>query len=526
VYCIPPNPDIEILKAKIHENQINLESVEVDIITYSKRYSVTNDKIIELKENLKSREDLETEENRIQAELKSFEEKQKDLSNIISHIPILQQQLTGVENQIKSHIVSKNAKEIDLSGHKLFLDENSDLTPPTDKTNEQLRDEQLKLDDLINKEEVNNGNLQQRAENYRMLMEKGECPTCGSKVNKDFESKVQHLITENKRIVSKINQYKKQKRKCIENIEKLNEYHSKTKEIEHHRSLYEIVMNEILGYSTSITQLEQQKQDINNDMLSIKKKSGGYNELQNFIVNLEQKKQDVERQQQIHNELDILEKSRTDIERDLNKLKTQKERFYDIINKLNFEKTQKEIELSPLTSLKSSLLELKNKLDSLRIQHSELSKEVVKSKTSYMENKEKLKRDVFENKEKLDKKRILDEYLHWIDQYYLPSIVNIENHVLELLRRRFDDHFQDWFEILVDDPSLMVNVDESFSPRITRNTNVQDYAQLSGGERTSIALAYRLALNSIVREVSFDKPVDLLILDEPTEGFSKSNCSN
>jgi DNA repair protein SbcC/Rad50 len=172
------------------------------------------------------------------------------------------------------------------------------------------------------------------------------------------------------------------------------------------------------------------------------------------------------------------------------------------------------------------LLELKNKLDSLRIQHSELSKEVVKSKTSYMENKEKLKRDVFENKEKLDKKRILDEYLHWIDQYYLPSIVNIENHVLELLRRRFDDHFQDWFEILVDDPSLMVNVDESFSPRITRNTNVQDYAQLSGGERTSIALAYRLALNSIVREVSFDKPVDLLILDEPTEGFSKSNCSN
>jgi tRNA splicing endonuclease len=219
VYCIPPNPDIEILKAKIHENQINLESVEVDIITYSKRYSVTNDKIIELKENLKSREDLETEENRIQAELKSFEEKQKDLSNIISHIPILQQQLTGVENQIKSHIVSKNAKEIDLSGHKLFLDENSDLTPPTDKTNEQLRDEQLKLDDLINKEEVNNGNLQQRAENYRMLMEKGECPTCGSKVNKDFESKVQHLITENKRIVSKINQYKKQKRKCIENIE-------------------------------------------------------------------------------------------------------------------------------------------------------------------------------------------------------------------------------------------------------------------------------------------------------------------
>jgi DNA repair exonuclease SbcCD ATPase subunit len=56
---------------------------------------------------------------------------------------------------------------------------------------------------------------------------------------------------------------------------------------------------------------------------------------------------------------------------------------------------------------------------------------------------------------------------------------------------------------------------------IDGGSHVQDYAQLSGGERTSIALAYRLALNTIVREVSFDKPVDLLILDEPTEGFSK-----
>jgi exonuclease SbcC len=168
--------------------------------------------------------------------------------------------------------------------------------------------------------------------------------------------------------------------------------------------------------------------------------------------------------------------------------------------------------------------DLKDKLYSLGIQYSELSKNVVESKTSlahYRENKEKLKREVLENKGKLDKKKFLDEYFHWFNQYYLPSSVNIENHVLELLRRRFNEHFQNWFDILVDDPSLTVNVDELFSPRITRNTHVQDYAQLSGGERTSIAFAYRLALNTIVREVSFDKPVDLLILDEPTEGFSK-----
>jgi len=44
---------------------------------------------------------------------------------------------------------------------------------------------------------------------------------------------------------------------------------------------------------------------------------------------------------------------------------------------------------------------------------------------------------------------------------------------------------------------------------------------LSGGEKTSLALAYRLALNSIVQKVSTGIKSNLLILDEPTDGFSK-----
>ena len=44
---------------------------------------------------------------------------------------------------------------------------------------------------------------------------------------------------------------------------------------------------------------------------------------------------------------------------------------------------------------------------------------------------------------------------------------------------------------------------------------------LSGGEKTSVALAYRLALNMIVRKVATSMESNLLILDEPTDGFSK-----
>jgi exonuclease SbcC len=44
---------------------------------------------------------------------------------------------------------------------------------------------------------------------------------------------------------------------------------------------------------------------------------------------------------------------------------------------------------------------------------------------------------------------------------------------------------------------------------------------LSGGEKTSVALAYRLALNKVINDlINNIKTKDIIILDEPTDGFS------
>ena len=44
---------------------------------------------------------------------------------------------------------------------------------------------------------------------------------------------------------------------------------------------------------------------------------------------------------------------------------------------------------------------------------------------------------------------------------------------------------------------------------------------MSGGERTAIALAYRLSLNQVINSLlSNIKTRNLVILDEPTDGFS------
>ena len=75
--------------------------------------------------------------------------------------------------------------------------------------------------------------------------------------------------------------------------------------------------------------------------------------------------------------------------------------------------------------------------------------------------------------------------------------------------------------MLVDDEILKVRLDEEFSPLIEQAGHEIEYLNLSGGEKTAAALAYRLALNQIINTfVSEIKTKDLLILDEPTDGFS------
>ena len=67
-----------------------------------------------------------------------------------------------------------------------------------------------------------------------------------------------------------------------------------------------------------------------------------------------------------------------------------------------------------------------------------------------------------------------------------------------------------------------VRLSEDFTPIVEQQDYEIDYAYLSGGERTAIALAYRLALNQVINSfLSKIKTKDLVILDEPTDGFSE-----
>jgi len=71
------------------------------------------------------------------------------------------------------------------------------------------------------------------------------------------------------------------------------------------------------------------------------------------------------------------------------------------------------------------------------------------------------------------------------------------------------------------DEGIIVSVDSEFNPVIEQNGYNAEYLNLSGGEKTAVALAYRLALNQVINHiVSNIRTNDLIILDEPTDGFS------
>jgi exonuclease SbcC len=120
------------------------------------------------------------------------------------------------------------------------------------------------------------------------------------------------------------------------------------------------------------------------------------------------------------------------------------------------------------------------------------------------------------------KKRLFEimELSSWLSSHFTNLIDFIERNVLIKLRAEFSKLFSKWFHMLAGD-SFEVHLDESFTPVITQGDAEMDYSFLSGGERTSIALAYRLALNQTVTSVfTTIKTGDIIILDEPTDGFS------
>jgi len=232
------------------------------------------------------------------------------------------------------------------------------------------------------------------------------------------------------------------------------------------------------------------------------------------------------KEKQIH-DLRILKIKLQDVEE-------KKKRLLEI-EKTN-ELTKKDLELldAHIKLLNNSVFDL-NKFDSIfdvkqrqfedslrqernaEIKVAELRKEIEVFSRQIEEFRERIKKTE-ETKKKID---YLIKIETWLSKDFTSLISTIERNVMIKLKAEFSKLFAKWFSMLVSDV-FDVRLDDDFTPIIEHQDYEIDYSYLSGGERTAIALAYRLSLNQVVHSLlSKVKTRDLVILDEPTDGFSE-----
>jgi len=136
-----------------------------------------------------------------------------------------------------------------------------------------------------------------------------------------------------------------------------------------------------------------------------------------------------------------------------------------------------------------------------------------------------LERDIHAMEVAKEKAQVYKEVVRYLRTALIPAMGNIELTLLAAIREEFDSNFQKYFSTIIGLTEIDAHIDEEFSPVIIQEGYTMPYDNLSGGEKTSLALAYRLALNLTVRKLS-NMQRSLLILDEPTDGLSYAQVLN
>ncbi len=184
---------------------------------------------------------------------------------------------------------------------------------------------------------------------------------------------------------------------------------------------------------------------------------------------------------------------------------------------------ESESKAKALRAATAEVEDLESKLRKARQEEKDASQELIRATTELKDATRELgllSEEVKKKEAALREAQRLASYQGWLSAFFRPTVELIEKQTLTQAAARFNEHFERFFNSLVDDPDMVVRVKEDFSPLFEREGFEQDYEALSGGERTSMALAYRFALNAVVKESVSTRP-ELVILDEPTDGFSK-----
>ena len=159
----------------------------------------------------------------------------------------------------------------------------------------------------------------------------------------------------------------------------------------------------------------------------------------------------------------------------------------------------------------------------------------VKSRLETVESRKKdLMLRVDELKERLDSAQQKVERMEKIERLLgiIDGIRGAYRSIQPKLRSEFITYLQRVVQQVLDGlvgeagRTLMIKIDETYSPLIISEEGFeQDVSNLSGGERTLLAFAYRIGLGQLIMQSRTGHGLHMLLLDEPTESLGREDGS-
>jgi exonuclease SbcC len=488
--------------------QIILESNDIRLNTLRHIFGI--DKYKRIEENLslltiKIRQDIRFKE----AQILGAEQKKEQIKEKLNQIQREREILGIVEKELKDTELLRKNKQEEMKQINDKIEEKKRLENERDKSELTLNSkknslleiereiilikEQLKVKAEIRfKEEdlaILKGKISENEKNYQNLNE-DYVKTLSSMQNKEFQ------MNELRKLIEKISALEK----CPTCLQVVTEEYKRN-----------IVIKAKTDYDQINSENLKEKSKKEECIMKIDLARKSVENLKDSLSALQIAKIKLESLNEKERRLDFLEKQRASLSADISLIKShilQLEETLKGYESYSIIFKQKEQELNLILIKEREVLirkaEANRSIQIINIQIQEIEEEVkiietISKEVSY-----------------------LKELEFWLNSKFLELVLYTEKNVMLKLREEFSKLLSNWFSMLVSD-TLSIRFDEAFSPIIQQTDYEIDYNYLSGGERTAVALAYRLALNQTINSLlSTIKTRDLVILDEPTDGFSES----
>ena len=464
------------------------------------------DKYKKIKENLAPMTlRLRTESRILSAEIKNLDENKNKLSSSKEFVNLLSEKINQKQSELGNFIKERQKIEGEISELEKKSKERDNFMKEIEKSNIML----LNKREQLNNEENILSELKQSISAENLFDEILFNETL-NKIN-EFRREIEDtnkLIIENSGKVNSLELKKQedlQKKNRIFKIDICPTCLQDVSETHKHNILNDterqLIQNdqEISELKQNLEILEQKSTQARSLVKSLEDKKSRMD-----IIKARQKEFELAREK-----LEILERSKENVSKDIAFL----ESHIESLKKSSFEFSKFE---NLVKDKRNALNEAIGRERKTEIEIAELKKELEITRKDI----DRLKIEIQKIEKTREKMIRIIEIENWLSNTFTDLINFTEKNIMLKLRNEFSKLFNKWFLMLTTD-NFYVTLDENFTPIIMQGDFELDYENLSGGERTAVALSYRLALNQILNSIlSKIKTQGLVILDEPTDGFS------